>query len=133
MDSNSDAIFVFPVVDLQNRILISSQNSDLQYYEVESLEAGQKKAGGLRDLKFGIWTQSKPLQRWLGWALIFKKTAAALMSINTISSETTFEFMLWQDELFYRAEIKAVKCFNEYNSLRLKIKFTPFLTMILHS
>ena len=27
---NSDAIFVFPGVDLYNRILISSQNSDLK-------------------------------------------------------------------------------------------------------
>ena len=29
-NSNSDAIFVFPEVDLHNRILISSQNSDLE-------------------------------------------------------------------------------------------------------
>ena len=30
LDFNSDAIFVFPRVDLYNRILISSQNSDLE-------------------------------------------------------------------------------------------------------
>ena len=30
LDFNSDAIFVFPMVDLHNRILISSQNSDLE-------------------------------------------------------------------------------------------------------
>ena len=30
LDFNSDAIFVFPGVDLHNRILISSQNSDLE-------------------------------------------------------------------------------------------------------
>ena len=30
-NSNSDGIFVFPVVDLYNRILISSQNSDLEF------------------------------------------------------------------------------------------------------
>ena len=30
-NSNSDAIFVFPGVDLYNRILISSQNSDLEF------------------------------------------------------------------------------------------------------
>ena len=29
--SNSDAIFVFPGVDLDNRILISTQNSDLEF------------------------------------------------------------------------------------------------------
>ena len=29
-NSNSDAIFVFPGVDLYNRILISNQNSDLK-------------------------------------------------------------------------------------------------------
>ena len=30
LDFNSDAIFVFPRVDLHNKILISSQNSDLE-------------------------------------------------------------------------------------------------------
>ena len=30
LDFNSDAIFVFPRVDLHNNILISSQNSDLE-------------------------------------------------------------------------------------------------------
>ena len=30
LNFNSDAIFVFPRVDLHNKILISSQNSDLE-------------------------------------------------------------------------------------------------------
>ena len=43
MDSNSNAIFELADIDLHNRILISSQNSDLQiglqYWEAKTLEA----------------------------------------------------------------------------------------------
>ena len=50
-NSNSDAIFVFPEVDLYNRILISSQNSDLEFstsstVEAESLRSLRAASGG---------------------------------------------------------------------------------------
>ena len=50
-NSNSDAIFVFPEVDLYNRILISSQNSDLEFstsstVEAESLRGLRAASGG---------------------------------------------------------------------------------------
>ena len=38
-NSNSDTIFVFPEVDLYNRILISSQNSDLEFSTSSTVEA----------------------------------------------------------------------------------------------
>ena len=58
-NSISDAIFVFPGVDLYNRILISSRNSDLGFstsstVEAKASEAVRTAAGGPRGLKFGM-------------------------------------------------------------------------------
>ena len=57
LDFNSDAIFVFPRVDLHNKILISSQNSDLGFstsstVEAKTLEALRAAPVKARGLKF---------------------------------------------------------------------------------
>ena len=59
LDINSDANFVFPRVDLYNKILISSRNSDLGFstsstVEAKASEAVRTAAGGPRGLKFGM-------------------------------------------------------------------------------
>ena len=58
-NSNSNVSFVFPGVDLYNRILISSRNSDLGFstsstVEAKASEAVRTAAGGPRGLKFGM-------------------------------------------------------------------------------
>ena len=68
-NSNSDAIFVFPEVDLYNRILIWSQNSDLEFstsstVEAKALKASRAAAGGPTELKNGIWPSNSVPQLW---------------------------------------------------------------------
>ena len=68
-NSNSDAIFVFPEVDLYNRILIWSQNSDLEFstsstVEAKALKASRAAAGGPTELKKGIWPSNSVPQLW---------------------------------------------------------------------
>ena len=51
---------MFLGVDLNNRILISSQNSDLEFstlstVEAKALKASRAAAGGPTELKNGIW------------------------------------------------------------------------------
>ena len=68
-NSNSDAIFVFPEVDLYNRILISSQNSDLEFstsstVEAESLRGLRAASGGPILPKIGMQPSNGVPQLW---------------------------------------------------------------------
>ena len=57
-NSNSEAIFVFPEVDLHNRILISSQNSDLEKSTSSTARPKLWSLGG------------RPLVGQIGWKLV---------------------------------------------------------------
>ena len=58
-NSNSNLIFVFPGVDLDNRILISSRNSDLEFstsstVEARASEASRAAPGCPKKVKIGM-------------------------------------------------------------------------------
>ena len=59
LDFNENAIFVFPRVDLHNKILISSQNSDLEKSasstaRPKTLEAPRAASKSAMKLQFGM-------------------------------------------------------------------------------
>ena len=54
-NSNSDAIFVFPGVDLYNRILISSQNSDLGFSTSSTMRPKLQRPWGRPRMDLGGW------------------------------------------------------------------------------
>ena len=69
INSNSDAIFVFTEVDLDNRILIRGRNSDLEFSTSSTARPKLWRPGGKKweenfGPKNGMWPRGRPPQPW---------------------------------------------------------------------